>query len=103
MKTSDLLNKVAGIGLLSFSAALGILSSLSVISDALIPGLFFGISGLVLLTRRDQTSASLPSDIVQRLERIEQTMIAQQQDLTIAQDELRKLTEEREFLRQLKQ
>ena len=101
MKGSDLINKIAGVGLLSFSAVLGILSTLGVIEDALIPGVFFGAIGAFLLSRRDREPA-MPNDVVQRIERIEKLLTAQQQDLTIAQDELRQLTEEREFLRQLK-
>jgi hypothetical protein len=101
MKTAELINKVAGSGMLTLSAAFLALSGLGVLHSVTIPGLFFGIVGTVLLTRRDKTPA-LPSDVADRLARLEAAVASTQQDLELAQGELHQINEERHFLRQLR-
>src|SRR5687767_6557091 len=101
MRTSELINKVAGSGMLTLSVAFLTLGGLGVFNQAMIPGLFFGMAGTLLLTRRDKTAA-LPADVADRLARLEEAVAATQQDLMLAQDELKEINEERNFLRQLR-
>jgi hypothetical protein len=101
MKTSELINKVAGSGMLTLSVVFLTLGGLGVFNQALIPGLFFGMAGTALLTRRDKTAA-LPADVTDRLARLEAAVASTQQDLTLAQEELKEINEERNFLRQLR-
>lgn len=101
MKTSELINKVAGSAMLTLSVAFMTLGGLGMFNQAMIPGLFFGIAGTALLTRRDKTAA-LPSDVADRLARLEAAVASAQQDLTQAQEEIQEINEERNFLRQLR-
>jgi hypothetical protein len=101
MKTAELINKVAGSGMLTLSVAFMTLGGLGVFNQAMIPGLFFGIAGTALLTRRDKTAA-LPTEVDDRLARLEAAVASTQQDLALAQDELHQINEERNFLRQLR-
>jgi hypothetical protein len=101
MRTSELINKVAGTGMLTLAAAFLTLGGLGIFNQAMIPGLFFGMAGTALLTRREKTAA-LPADLADRLARLEAAVASTQQDLTMAQEELKEITEERNFLRQLR-
>jgi hypothetical protein len=101
MRTSELINKVAGSGMLTLSMAFMTLGGLGVFNQAIVPGLFFGIAGTVLLTRPDKTAA-LPADVTDRLARLEEAVASTRRDLTQAQDELREINDERNFLRQLR-
>jgi hypothetical protein len=101
MKTSELINKVAGSGMLTLSVAFMTLGGLGIFNQAIVPGLFFGVAGTVLLMRRDKT-AELPSDVADRLARLEAVVTSTQQDLTLAQEELKEINDERNFLRQLR-
>ena len=100
MRTSELINKVAGSGMLTLSIVFLTLGGLGVFNHALIPGLFFGVAGTALLTRREKTEA-LSGDVADRLARLEKTVASTQQDLMLAQEELKGINEERDFLRQL--
>jgi hypothetical protein len=101
MRTSELINKVAGSGMLTLSVVFLTLGGLGIFNQALIPGLFFGMAGTALLTRRDKSGA-LPADVADRLARLEAAVASTQQDLTLAQEELKEINEERDFLRQLR-
>ena len=101
MKTSELINKTAGSGMLTLSIAFLTLSGLGIFNQAMFPGLFFGMAGTILLTRRDKTAA-LPADVSDRLARLEETVASTQQELMQAQEELKEINEERSFLRQLR-
>jgi hypothetical protein len=95
------INVAAGSGMLSLSVAFLTVSALGIFGQALIPGIVCGIAGLALLTNRRQP-AELPADVTARLERLETAVAATQQELASAQDELREITDERNFLRQLR-
>ena len=101
MKASELINKVAGTGMLTLSVAFLVLGGLEVFNGGVIAGLFLGTAGTVLLTRRDKTAA-LPSDVTDRLARLEKAVASTQQDLALAQEDLLEINEERNFLRQLR-
>lgn len=99
MKAADLINKVAGVGLLVVSVLFFVGFADSGDGEFLIPGLLLGTSGMWLLSRREKEGI-LP-DLPARVERLEGALAAAQQELAASQTQIRELTEEREFYREL--
>jgi hypothetical protein len=102
VKITEFVSKVAGGGLLTLSVIfLGLYAAGPLGQAPLFSGLACGAGGLWLLSRREHV-ATLPDDVAARLKRLEAAVATTQQDLAVAQEELKEITEERNFLRQLR-
>ncbi|HEX9109589.1 MAG TPA: hypothetical protein VF832_20245, partial [Longimicrobiales bacterium] len=67
-----------------------------------LPGIFFGASGIWMVLRRGDRHPALPDpDVQQRLARLQEGLTLNQQELAAVQEQLGRIVEERDFLRQL--
>ncbi len=102
-KWNWIVNKVIGAGML--------LTSIPFLAHAqpgllvqpvnLITGALFAGGGLWLVARREKKPAAAELDVQQRLQRLTEGMAATQGEIVAMQERLERLTEERDFMRQL--
>jgi hypothetical protein len=98
LKTGDILNKLMGAGLMLASVAF--FADIGHTAAFIIPGLLFGAGGFLLALKRDRhPTADL--QLQQRLEQLAESLAGTQLELTAAQERLDRLSDERDFMRQL--
>ena len=101
MKVGELITKLAGTGLLCMSVLFLIgFTNVGAGSPYFVSALACGAPGLWLITRRGARSDASP-ELAARVDQLERALETTQQGLGAAQDELKQLTEEREFYRAL--
>lgn len=99
-KGSEILTRLAGIA--SMIASVGFFANIGSVDKFVVPGLLFGASGLWMLVRRGDRRPALPDpDVQQRLARLQEGLTLNQQELAAVQEQLGRIVEERDFLRQL--
>jgi len=98
VKVTEILNKVMGAGLLV--ASMSFFSMIDRAPEVILPGLLFGVSGLYLAARRDRRVAA-ELELQQRVAQLAESLSATQLELSATQERLDRLTDERDFMRQL--
>jgi uncharacterized coiled-coil protein SlyX len=96
-KPTEIVNKVLGAGLLVASIAFA--THMNMPAYAL-PALAFGAGGFWLVARREKRSAA-ELEVQQRLDKLSEVVAAIQHELAGTQERLDRLSEERDFMRQL--
>ncbi|HEX9109026.1 MAG TPA: hypothetical protein VF832_17385 [Longimicrobiales bacterium] len=100
-KGSEILNKLLGGGLAVasiafFTQTLGSFGS----PEAFVPALLFGGAGVWLIARREKR-AGPDLEAQQRLDQLAESLVATQNELAGMHEQLERLAEERDFMRQL--
>lgn len=99
-KGNEILSRLIGAG--SMFASMIFFGQMGGTHEYLLPGIFFGVSGLFMVIRRGDQRPALPDvETQQRLSQLSEGLAATQQEVAAAQERLDRLTEERDFLRQL--
>ncbi len=99
-KGSEILSRIIGAG--SMFASMIFFGQMGNTHEYLLPGIFFGASGLWMVIRRGERRSALPEPEVQyRLAQLQEGLASNQQELAAIQEQVNRLTEERDFLRQL--
>ena len=99
-KGSEILSRIIGAG--SMFASMIFFGQMGGTHEYLLPGIFFGVSGLFMVIRRGERQVALPDPETQhRLAQLAEGLTATQQELAATQERLERLNEERDFLRQL--
>lgn len=98
IKGSDIFNKIMGAGLMLGSMAF--FSDIGVQHEFLFPGVLFGVAGVFFATRREKRAA-LQAEEQRRLDQLAEGLAATQQELTAVMERLDRISDERDFMRQL--
>jgi uncharacterized coiled-coil protein SlyX len=96
-KSTEILNKLPGAGLLIASIAFA--THMNMPAYAL-PALAFGAGGFWLVVRREKRGGA-ELEVLQRLDQLSEAVAATQHELTSTQERLDRLSDERDFMRQL--
>ena len=99
IKGSEILNKLIGAGLMLASVAF--FTEIGHTPEFILPGLLFGAGGFLLALKRDRP-VGLDLEAQQRLDRLTEGVTATQQELAAMQERLDRLSDERDFMRQLR-
>ncbi len=98
-KGSDIISKLIGAG--SMVASMSFFAYIGSVHEFLLPGLLFGASGLWLVVRRGSPRPGTDLEAQQRFAQLSESLAATQAELAATQERLERLTEERDFMRQL--
>ena len=99
-KGSEILSRVVGAG--SIFGSMLFFTNIGSVHEFVLPGIFFGASGLWLVIRRVERHAALPDAESQyRLAQLAEGLAGTQQEVAAMQERLDRVNEERDFLRQL--
>lgn len=96
-KPTEIINKLLGAGLLVASIAFATHMNMPAYA---VPALAFGAGGFWLVARRERRGAA-ELEVLQRLDRLSEAVAATQHELAGTQERVDRLSEERDFMRQL--
>ncbi len=101
-KGSGILNKL--IVALLFLASIAFFAEADNVDVYVLPGMIFAAAGFVLALRKERRpAAELEPVLTQRLAELSENISAVHGDLAVMQERIDRLTEERDFMRQLAQ
>ena len=99
-KGNEILSRLIGAG--SMFASMIFFGQMGGTHEYLLPGIFFGVSGLFMVIRRGDQRPALPDvETQQRLRQLAEGLATTQQEMAATQERLDRLSEERDFMRQL--
>lgn len=99
VKGSDILNKLLAAGMLI--ASMSFFAGMPHTDEFVIPGLLFGAGGFWLASRRGRPAVERDPGLEGRLTQLSDGLAATQAELIAMQQQLERVTEEQDFMRQL--